>query len=49
MERVIEMLMSGKLQMVIDSCFPLELAAKAHQRLESRKAIGKVLLFPVGQ
>lgn len=47
MERVIEMLRSEQLQMVIDSCYPLKEAARAHQHLESREAIGKVLLYPI--
>lgn len=37
----------GSLTMEIDSCYPLEHAALAHKRLESRKAVGKILLYPV--
>jgi len=49
MKRVIEILASGQLQMVVDSCFPLDQAARAHQRVESREVFGKVLLFPIEQ
>lgn len=35
---------AGRLVPVVDSTFPLEEAAAAHQRLESRQAFGKVLL-----
>ena len=34
----------GLIQAVIDSCYPLEEAAAAHQRLESGTHIGKILL-----
>jgi len=47
MRRVINMVEDRSLKMVIDSCFPLEDARLAHKRLESRKAVGKVLLYPV--
>jgi NADPH2:quinone reductase len=33
---------------VVDSCFPLDRAADAHRRIESRAAIGKVLLTVSG-
>jgi NADPH2:quinone reductase len=35
---------AGRLRARIDSTFPLERAVEAHVRLESRAAIGKVLL-----
>jgi len=38
----------GALQPVIDSCFPLDRVAEAHQRVESRLAFGKVLLTVSG-
>jgi NADPH2:quinone reductase len=37
---------SGELKVRIDSTFPLAKTADAHRHLESRKAIGKVLLIP---
>ncbi len=37
---------AGKLKVRIDSTFPLAQTADAHRHLESRKAIGKVLLIP---
>jgi NADPH2:quinone reductase len=37
---------AGKLQVRIDSTFPLAQTADAHRHLESRKAMGKVLLIP---
>lgn len=43
---VFEMIASGVLKVRIDSEFPLRDAAKAHQLLESRKTVGKVLLIP---
>jgi NADPH2:quinone reductase len=36
----------GKLRVQIDSTFALAETAQAHRRLESRQAIGKVLLIP---
>lgn len=36
----------GKLQVVIDRTFPLSEAAAAHEYIESRKAVGRVLLIP---
>ena len=41
-----DMIASGALKIRIDSEFPLREAVKAHQLLESRKTIGKVLLIP---
>jgi NADPH:quinone reductase len=37
---------SGRLQVRIDSTFPLDRAAEAHRRLESRQSAGKILLIP---
>lgn len=37
---------AGRLKVVIDSEFPLRDAALAHERIESRKAFGRVLLIP---
>jgi NADPH2:quinone reductase len=39
-------LTAGRLEVRIDSRFPLAEAAAAHRRLESRQSIGKVLLAP---
>ena len=35
---------AGRVRPVIDSSFPLEDAAKAHERLESNRHIGKIIL-----
>ena len=37
---------NGELRVAIDSRFPLEQAADAHKRIESRKSSGKILLIP---
>jgi NADPH2:quinone reductase len=37
---------SGMLRVQVDSTFALPQTAEAHRRLESRQAIGKVLLIP---
>lgn len=37
---------AGKLKVVIDKTFPLKEAAAAHAYIESRKAVGRVLLIP---
>ena len=37
---------AGTLQVVIDKTFPLAQAAAAHAYIESRKAVGRVLLIP---
>jgi NADPH:quinone reductase len=36
----------GEYEVVIDSSFPLSEAAAAHAYIESRKAVGRVLLIP---
>jgi NADPH2:quinone reductase len=41
-----ELISAGKLKVTIDSEFPLRDAKKAHERIESRQSIGKVLLIP---
>lgn len=43
-DAVIEGIQQGWLKLRIDSTFPLEKAAEAHQKLEERKTSGKVLL-----
>jgi putative PIG3 family NAD(P)H quinone oxidoreductase len=45
-ERVWPLLAGGKFKPVIDSTFPLKDAAAAHERLESRGTVGKVVLVP---
>ena len=37
---------SGELKVVIDKTFPLSEAAEAHRYIESRQAVGRVLLIP---
>ena len=36
----------GELKVIIDKTFPLSEAAAAHAYIESRKAVGRVLLIP---
>jgi NADPH2:quinone reductase len=45
-ERLIERVADGELQVVIDRVFPLAEAADAHRYIESRRAFGRVLLVP---
>jgi NADPH2:quinone reductase len=45
-QRHIHDVAAGRLTVVIDSEFPLSEAARAHERIESRLAIGRVLLIP---
>src|SRR3954447_7225801 len=45
-ERLIERVATGELDVVIDRVFPLAEAAEAHRYIESRKAFGRVLLVP---
>jgi NADPH2:quinone reductase len=40
------LLAQGRFAPVIDSTFPLAEAAAAHERLESRQTVGKVVLVP---
>ncbi len=44
--RVWPLLSDGRFKPVIDSTFPLKEAAAAHERLESRGTVGKVVLVP---
>jgi NADPH2:quinone reductase len=37
---------AGKLTVVLDKEFPLRDAAAAHEFIESRKAVGRVILVP---
>ncbi|GKT24846.1 quinone oxidoreductase [Acidovorax sp. SUPP3334] len=43
---IIGLILSGKLQLQIDTVLPLSQAAEAHRLLESRKTTGKVVLQP---
>jgi NADPH:quinone reductase len=43
---VFELISAGKLKVTIDSEIPLRDVKKAHERIESRKSVGKVLLIP---
>jgi NADPH2:quinone reductase len=45
-QRLINEAAAGQLKVVIDRTFPLSEAAAAHAYIESRKAIGRVLLIP---
>jgi NADPH2:quinone reductase len=45
-QRLIEEAARGELKVVIDRTFPLSEAAAAHEYIESRKAVGRVLLIP---
>ena len=43
-EKVLPLVVSGKVKVLIDSTFPLERAADAHARMESSQHIGKIVL-----
>jgi NADPH2:quinone reductase len=45
-QRLIDEAAKGELKVVIDRTFPLSEAAAAHAYIESRKAVGRVLLIP---
>jgi NADPH2:quinone reductase len=45
-QKLIDAVASGELKAVIDRVFPLSEAAAAHRYIESRKAVGRVLLTP---
>jgi NADPH2:quinone reductase len=45
-QRLIDDVGKGELKVVIDRTFPLSEAAAAHDYIESRKAVGRVLLIP---
>jgi NADPH2:quinone reductase len=45
-QRLIDEVGRGELKVVIDKTFPLSEAAAAHEYIESRKAVGRVLLIP---
>ena len=45
-ERLLQRAADGELHVVIDTVFPLAQAAEAHRYIESRRALGRVLLKP---
>jgi NADPH2:quinone reductase len=45
-QRLVDDVASGKLQVVVDRTFPLSQAADAHEYIESRRAVGRVVLIP---
>ena len=45
-QRLMNDVAKGELKVVIDKTFPLSEAAAAHAYIESRKAVGRVLLIP---
>jgi len=45
-QRLINEAAKGELTVVIDRTFPLSEAAAAHEYIESRQAVGRVLLIP---
>jgi NADPH2:quinone reductase len=45
-QRLIDQAARGELQVIIDRTFPLSAAAEAHAYIESRQAVGRVLLIP---
>ena len=46
MSLVIQMLVDQQIAMPVDTCFSLRQASRAHELLEDRKALGKVVLVP---
>ncbi|NNF47107.1 MAG: NADPH:quinone oxidoreductase family protein [Desulfofustis sp.] len=45
-DKVIQLLADEQIEMIIDKCFPLHQASQAHQQLEDREVLGKVVLVP---
>ncbi len=45
-QKLVDEVAEGKLQVLIDRTFPLSEAAAAHAYIESRQAVGRVLLIP---
>jgi NADPH2:quinone reductase len=46
MATVIDLLVNDKIEVFIDTCFRLEQASQAQQKLEDRRALGKLVLVP---
>ena len=45
-ESSVKILAAGKIDVFVDRCLRLNEASQAHQRLENRKALGKIVLVP---
>jgi NADPH2:quinone reductase len=45
-QTLVDEVAEGKLKVLVDRTFPLSEAAAAHAYIESRKAVGRVLLIP---
>lgn len=45
-QRLVEEAARGEFKVVVDRTFPLSQAAAAHAYIESRQAVGRVLLIP---
>ncbi|MBV9046510.1 MAG: zinc-binding dehydrogenase, partial [Alphaproteobacteria bacterium] len=45
-QQMVDEVANGTLKVLIDKTFPLSEAAAAHAYIESRKAVGRVLLIP---
>jgi len=45
-QRLINDVAKGELKVIVDKTFPLREAAAAHAYIESRKAVGRVLMIP---
>ncbi|HEY0300245.1 MAG TPA: zinc-binding dehydrogenase, partial [Rhizomicrobium sp.] len=45
-QQLVDEVAAGTLKVLIDKTFPLAEAAAAHAYIESRKAVGRVLLIP---
>lgn len=45
-QRLVDDVCAGRLQVLVDRTFPLSAAAEAHAFLESRQAVGRVVLVP---
>jgi NADPH2:quinone reductase len=46
MAEILDLIMAGKVRLVVDQVLPLSEAAKAHAHLSNRGTLGKVLLIP---
>jgi NADPH2:quinone reductase len=44
--QILENIAAGAIKVPIDRTFPLSQAAEAHAYIESRQAVGRVLLIP---
>ena len=44
LQTLAKLIEAGKVKPVIDSVFPIEEAAEAHKRIETRRAQGKIIL-----